>query len=243
MLALKKGEGSRFFLSTTLWTAGLVTVASVFYVVAGSPPEGAWSVWHAAFRLTAWVGLFLPYASFAGGVAVHASLPQRSVALRAVLLAAISYGLQAYVSPVAEYRDRTSRGGDVVTAFPFGPRTPGGFTALRSAVEADPPARYSFSVDHPLETPPNWLTYLIHSLIVVAGFALLAALLGYQVGFLTSGLSPPARRNARWALGLTTALTFFVAEAAGGGSLSANVRETRSSQRIRVGRRQRNRGC
>lgn len=215
MLAHKRTETPRFFLPVTIWMAGLVALASVYQVVAGPSYGEAWSLWDAAYRLTAGAGLFLPYAAFAGGVAVYASLPPRSAALRAVLLAAISYGLLAYVSPIAEYRERASREEDVVTAFPFGPETPGGLIALRSAVETDPPATYSFRTDRPLERPPNWLTYLIHSLFVVAVFAILAALLGQQVGFLTSGLSPPARRNARWALGLATALAFFVAEAAG----------------------------
>ena len=216
MLANKGTETPRFFLPVTIWTAGLVALASVYQLLTGFPEGGAPNLWSVAYYFTTMAGLCLPYASFAGGLAVHASLPMRSVVFRAALLASISYGLLAYASPVAEHRQEAAGGGDVVAKFPFGPDTPGGLRALKSAVEADPPARPSFRIDRPLETPPNWLTYLIHSLVVVAGFAILAALRGYQFGFLTSGLSPPARRNARWALGLATALAFFVAEAAGG---------------------------
>ena len=50
----------------------------------------------------------------------------------------------------------------------------------------------------------------------MALFAILAGLLGQLVGFLTGSLSPPARRNARWALGLLTAILFFLAQAVGG---------------------------
>jgi hypothetical protein len=88
--------------------------------------------------------------------------------------------------------------------------------AVRAQVEANPPSEFSYSVDRPFESSPGWLTYRIHSLAVFSLFAILAALLGRQAGFLTSGLSPPARRNARWAIGLFTAVAFFLAEAVGG---------------------------
>ena len=100
--------------------------------------------------------------------------------------------------------------------YPFGPPTPGGLLAHRSAIEADPPETYNFRVDSPLSRPPNWLTYLFHSVIALAFYSVFAVLLGHRSGKLTTGLSPPDRRNARWALGLVGAIAFFVAEAAGG---------------------------
>jgi len=81
---------------------------------------------------------------------------------------------------------------------------------------ADPPGKFSLHIDRPLEQPPNWLTYRIHSPVVIAGFALLAALMGRGLAGLTTGLSPPRRRIARLGLGLAAALAFFLAHAAGG---------------------------
>lgn len=98
----------------------------------------------------------------------------------------------------------------------MGAPTPSQLRARRGIVIATPPETYSFRRDRPFESPPNWLTYRIHSPVVIALFAILGALLGQLVAFLTSGLSPPARRNARWALGLFSALAFFIAEVAGG---------------------------
>ena len=71
--------------------------------------------------------------------------------------------------------------------------------AAPAAVEADPPERYTFRIDRPLEQPPNWLTYLLHSVLAIAFYSVFAALLGHLSGKLTTGLSPPNRRNARWA--------------------------------------------
>jgi hypothetical protein len=99
---------------------------------------------------------------------------------------------------------------------PLGPRTPGTLLRIRAAVEADPPPSFGFRTDRPLELPPNWLTYLIHSVVALSLFSVLAAFLGYMAGFLTTGLSPPARRKARWALGLATGAAFFFALMAAG---------------------------
>ena len=81
---------------------------------------------------------------------------------------------------------------------------------------------YSFRIGRPLTHPPNWLTYLLHSVVVITCFTILAALLGHRGGTLTTGLSPPNRRNARWALGLASSIAFFLAEAAGGDWVRAN---------------------
>ena len=37
-----------------------------------------------------------------------------------------------------------------------------------------------------------------------------SAIIGYLVGFLTNGLSPPIRRRTRWMLGLVNAFTWVV---------------------------------
>ena len=212
----ERGEGLKFNAAVTAWVGALVGLALSYRLMTGGPLGGSWSIWDVAYPLPGWTGMFLPFASFAGGLALHKFFSPRAVAIRAVPVVALSYCLLAYALPIAEYQARSAWDREVAIEFPFGPRTPAGLRAQRSAVQADPPANYSLSVDRPLEHPPNWLTYLIHSLVVIAGFAVLAALLGHLVGGLTSGLSPPARRNARWGLGLLSAVAFFLAQAAGG---------------------------
>jgi hypothetical protein len=206
----------RFFLATAIWLASLVALTVSYHVLTGLPDRGPWSFWNLVYPFAAWLGLLLPYASFAGGMADWASLPPRGVMLRGFLLAALAYGLVAYASPTGEYRVRAAADADLAAEFPLGPRTPGALRGLRSTIESNPPETYNFSIERPLERPPNWLTYLLHSVVAIAAFAVFGALLGQQSGALTSGLSPPARRNARWALGLLSAVAFFLAEAAGG---------------------------
>jgi hypothetical protein len=83
-------------------------------------------------------------------------------------------------------------------------------------VEAHPPDSFSFQVDRPLQRPPNWLTYLIHGPAAIAAFAVLSALIGWLTAGLTTGLSPPIRFSARWAIGLASALSFLLVEFAAG---------------------------
>jgi hypothetical protein len=207
----------RFFPQVTAWLGLLVGLAFSHLLLTGGPGGRSWSGWEIAYLLPGWVGLFLPFTAFAGGSTAHSALHPRSMAGRALLLSVISYGFLAYGSPLADYRARASQGADMVAEFPLGPLTPSTLLRLRGIAEAEPAASHSFRVGRPFEYPPNWLTYLLHSRAAVALFAILAVLLGQRAGFLTSGLSPPARRNACWALGLATGIAFFVAEAAGGG--------------------------
>ena len=206
----------RFFPPVAAWTGLLVGLALSHLLLTGVLGGPSWSGWEIAYLLPGWVGLFLPFTAFAGGSAAHSRLHPRSMASRALLLSVISYGLLAYGSPLADHRARASQGADLVAELPFGPLTPSTLLRLRGIAEADPAATYSFRVGRPYERPPNWLTYLLHSRVAVSLFALLAALIGQRAGFLTGGLSPPARRNARWALGLAIGIAFFGAEAAGG---------------------------
>ena len=106
-------------------------------------------------------------------------------------------------------------GADLQSVHPFGPDTPGALVAQRRAIVANPPERFSFRVSEPLTHPPNWLTYGLHSPIVLSVFAIFAAFLGRKGRTLTTGLSPPNRKNSRWALGLVVSLAFFLAVAAG----------------------------
>ena len=205
-----------FFGATTMWVGGLVVIILIFHAMSGSLLWREARTWLWISVLSGNIGTLIPFAAFAGGVVACRSLSAGGIAARAVVLSAISYGLLGYASPLAEYQDALASGRDVTAFYPFGPSTPGAQAAQREAVRANPPEAYSFSTEHPLRIPPNWLTYLIHHLWSLALFAVLAALMGRLGGKLTTGLSPPARRNARWALGLGTGLAFFIPLAAAG---------------------------
>jgi len=206
----------RFFLPVAVWLALLVGLALSHLLLTGAFGGKSWSGLEIACLLPGWLGLFLPFVAFAGGSAAYSALKPGSLVGRALLLTLISYGLLAFASPLADYRARTAEGANLEAELPLGPLTPATLMELRARAEADPPAEFSFRVGRPYERPPNWLTYLLHSRAAVAFFAVLAVLLGQAAGFLTSGLAPPARRNARWALGLASGIPFFFAVSAGG---------------------------
>ena len=208
-------NGARFFQATGLWATALVVIA-VVYQVATAAPGGGWQPTSLGNQTLAWFGILLPFAAFAGGLSISRASSLWSAGRYAVPVAVIAYVLVAYAAPIARYRIQSSRGVDVSSLYPFGPSTPPALKALRDQGEADPPPEFRLSADRPFELPPNWLTYLLNSAAAMSVFAILAALMGHLAGVLTSGLSPPARRNARWAIGLLSAGAFFLAEAGGG---------------------------
>jgi hypothetical protein len=120
--------------------------------------------------------------------------------------------LLAYGAPLAEHSLSGLHGIDVDSQYPFGPYTPGGLLEIREAVQENPPDAFAKGMSRPLENPPNWWTYLLHSIMAVSGFTLLAALVGKEVGVVTRGIPPPVRANVRWGLGLATMVAFFLAE-------------------------------
>lgn len=200
----------RFFLATGTWAAALVMIAAAHQVATASP-GGAWHYADLGYQALAWFGLVLPFAAFAGGLSISRDSSIWAAGKYAVPLAVLSYVLLAYGAPIARDRLQNPSGSDISTQAHPGPRTPSALKAWRAQVEANPPAEFDYSVDRPLARPPVWLTYRLHSVAAIAFFAILAALLGQLAGYLTTGLSPPARRNARWAIGLLSALAFYMA--------------------------------
>jgi hypothetical protein len=205
--------GGRFFTVAGVWLAGLVGLALLFQVVTWPARWDALGLRETALFLPGWVALLLAPSAFAGGLAVSDSSRRWGVALRGFLLALLTYALLAYGDPPAEYRLTALHGEDLASQYPFGPYTPGGLLKIRQAVRANPPETYSPGRSRPLETPPNWWTYLLHSIMAVSGFTVLAALVGKEVGVVTRGIPPPVRANVRWGLGLATMVAFFLAEA------------------------------
>jgi hypothetical protein len=198
------------------WVAAPVAIVLIHQLFVGPPLGEMWQPWDVVALFAAWVGFFLPFACFAGGLTTPGLGSARAVLLRGVVLAVISYFLMAYGFPLANEAAQAEHGVAEGIHSHFGAETPSMLRTLRAAAKAGAPDQYSFRIERLSDRPPNWLTYLIHSRYALALFGVLATLLGHRAGSLTSGLSPPALWNARWTLGLMTALLFFVAEAAGG---------------------------
>ncbi len=205
----------KFFRPILFWTIGLVALALAAWLASPEGRNGAWTFWGGAYLVLGWIGLFLPFATYSGGLAAPSPTPTRSVTLRALSIAALYFVVAAFGKPVAEYRQRVETGGDITVQFPLGPETPATILSLAEAVRASPPERFSFSTDRPLARPPNWLMFSFHSFFALAAFCILSAFLGQLVAFLTNGLSPPARTNTRWAVGLITAFLVLAASTLG----------------------------
>ncbi len=213
---VKGWRGSLILFSrTAFWTLVLLAVPGLVQVIA-HPPGGNGGALEWIFLIASWVGLCLPFAAFAGGVAGQGHLNATRLAVSAGLVSVLSLFLLGYASPHLNKLADAEKGLDVSLLYPMGPVTMGGLSDLRARVEADPPQEFSYRFDRPLDSPPSWITYQIHTPLVLSLFAILAAFLGALTASLTTGLSPPARKNARWAIGLLSSVLFIWAEAMGG---------------------------
>jgi hypothetical protein len=205
----------RSALPTVMWTIFPTAGVFLFNLAFGRPPTGPWTLLQAVRPVPGWLGLFLPFAAFASGLATWRGRSRWEPVVHGLMAAAMTYGLLAYAAPVAKQTSLVKNSAEPRTQFDFHPATPGSLKEWRASIEADPPAQFTFMLERPLERPPNWLTFLLHNPAVMALFAILAVFLGQQVGFLTSGLSPPWRQNSRWAVGLLAAIGFWVSFMAG----------------------------
>ena len=205
----------RFFLATGAWSLIPAAGVFVFRILVASPLAGTWTFTEAFYPVVGWIGLFLPFAAFAGGLTASRRGDRGRVAGLGLLVAVLAYGMLAYGAPVLRARAGPDAELGVGQGVALGPNTPGNLRARRTLVEAYPPAQYSFSTDRPLERPPNWLTYGIQSLLAISLFAVFSALLGHQVGLITAGRSPPIRQNTRWALGIFCSVAFLGAASVG----------------------------
>lgn len=203
------GDIARALTATTAWTIGLVGAIVVFLTVAVSQPQ-PWSghMWLA--QVTGLVGFILPFAAFAGGVAIRdGTFGRRGTVIAG--LAGLVVGLAGYasaevVSPLVDYA-ALADDPDVAEIRPFGPRTPAGTLRQLSFLEANPPQAYR--VGDPARTPPNRVLLLFHVPIAFVAFAALNCMLGHFVSRLTNALRAPSRRNVRLATGLAGGLGFF----------------------------------
>ena len=191
------------------WTGVLVCVVVVFHTLAVAQPR-PWSAWHWLSHVSGVAGLIIPFAAFAGGIALtRTQRPRNRLAWVVGLLAAITaYTMSEFVSPLADHA-AVAPHGEVVESRPFGPRTPLGTLRQLSFVEANPPEVYTLGDS--ARTPPNRVRLLLHMPLALSAFALLNTLLGLLTAGLTSTLPPPSRRNARLAIGLASGLAYFTA--------------------------------
>lgn len=192
-----------------LWTGLLVCMVVVFHTLAVAQPQ-PWSAWHWLSYVSGVAGLILPFAAFAGGIALVRKRRHRirRVCVAGLLAAITAYALSEFVSPLADYA-AFAPNGEVVETRPFGPRTPLGTLRQLSFVEANPPREYTLG--DPARTPPNRVRLLLHLPLAMGAFALLNTLLGLLTADLTRALPPPARRNTRFAIGLAGGLAYFAA--------------------------------
>lgn len=208
--------GTRFFRATATWTIVLLLAPALVQLLSGPLHHRGWTGWEIGYLLTGWLGLFLPYAAFAGGLAVRRRGSPLPTMRDAGLVGVAAFLLLGFAAPWMEYQWESSKGLPVETRYPAGAETVGNLVALRDLVKEAGPTEFSYSVENPLQLPPSWITYLIHRPAASAVFAVLVALLGQITGFLTSGLPPGLRRNARWAAGLAISGLAFLAQAFGG---------------------------
>ena len=195
---------------TLQWTGVLVCMIVVFHTLAVAQPR-PWSGWDWLSHVSARAGLIIPFAAFASGIVlVHKWRHRTRLAWAAGLLAAItSYTLSDVVSPLADYAEFASAE-EAAETRPFGPRTPLGTLRQLRFVEANPPSGSSLRRDN-ASMPPNRVRLLLHRPLALSVFALLNMLLGLLTADLTRALPPPARRNARFAIGLGSGLAYFTA--------------------------------
>jgi len=203
---------ARSYLRATLvWTAGLTAV----WVMAAVASSMGRSLFTLADALET-VAYALAFCSFAGGLALaHHREPgwlgERAdrlwIAVFAVLaVGALVWVLLAYAAPVLEYRSapEASR----ATVYPLGAHTPGGLTALRDAVSANPDPNPRPSMNVPFRWAASWVDYLRARPRIAGALAILNVILGVLAASMTLGMRPGRRRRVRWFLGLLSAFVF-----------------------------------
>ncbi len=189
--------GSLLVLQLATWRAGTDT-----------------ALWWASFAAGR-LGLILPYALFAagvalGGVRVHSARVARRALAIGIAFASLAYVLTAWVEPELDHAQLTTRGAATAERTRFGPQTPVGLLRNLRFVEANPPEEYSTSVDAPHRRPPDMLRWALHRPAAWAVFGLINLLLGVLAARATAGLRRRSRRNARLAVGVLGGIAFFV---------------------------------
>ena len=172
--------------------------------------SGLWWLWSAVDR----IGMAIPFALFAGGVALSQVLQEsrrlvQGVVVAAIAWSALSYLLTAWVEPIIHHRHLVSSGPVAAARVELGAQTPTGVLRSLRIVEENPPHEYSMSVDAPNESPPNVLRWILHRPAALAVFGLVNVFLGVLSAQLTNTLRRSSRRNARVGIGVLGGIAFF----------------------------------
>jgi len=202
---------ARALKAAIVWALGLVAAIVVFVTVAVDQTQ-PWSGWTWLAYLASMLGLMLPFAAFAGGVAIRgrnaAAGSIATAALAGLVIGLASYPLSEVVRPLADYAALADES-DLADMRPFGPSTPAGKLRQLRFVEANPPEQYR--VGHVTRTPPNRVRFLLHIPLALAVFSVLNCMLGLYASRLTATLRAASRRNGCLAIGLAGGLGFFAA--------------------------------
>ena len=200
-----------FLRHTFVWALVLSAIVYVLNLI--NAPQVNWGPGRFTYAWVTNFGLFILFASFAGGVAVQTAWGGQSRRMTSLggglVVAVLSFVCLAYLSPLAEHRAHTARGMDMEVYAPFGPETPGGRLAhLRYAREHPTDTRRQ-SVGAPLLISVSWVEHLLHGLFVLPWLGLIYGVVGHIVAELTHAIRPSRRRHARWVLGVLVPFTFF----------------------------------
>ncbi len=214
-----------------LWTLGLSGAAIGYGALTTLDRSGLGAFTLALWYLPDTIGTILPLAVFAGGAhlagcgtAVRGFIHRWAIALAA--LCVLSFGLTSIAAPLIGYHlDSRRAPEDAETLYPFGAETPWNTLRRLSHVRENPPSEFVFSVEAPLQVPPNWIAHVLAARAVAAFFTIVNGLLGLALGLMASGWARGHRHRSLWALGVASATAFVVGQIFVGGivrqSLSA----------------------
>jgi len=197
--------------AASICALGLVAAIVVFVTLAVDQPQ-PWSGWAWLEYLAGRLGFILPFAAFAGGVAIWRRGPA-SGSTRAAVLAGLAIGLASYASseiagPLANYAALADEP-DLADVRPFGPSTPAGKLRQLRFVEANPPEQYGLG--DAARTPPNYVRFLLHLPVALVVFSVLNCMLGLYATRMMYTLRSATRRNGSLAIGLAGGLGLFAA--------------------------------
>ena len=197
--------------AASICALGLVAAIVVFVTLAVDQPQ-PWSGWAWLEYLAGRLGFILPFAAFAGGVAIWRRGPAAGSTWVAVW-AGLAIGLTSYASseivgPLANYAALADEP-DLADVRPFGPSTPAGKLRQLRFVDANPPEQYSLG--DAARTPPNYVRFLLHLPVAFVVFSILNCLLGLYARRMMYVLRSATRRNGCLAIGLAGGLGLFAA--------------------------------
>lgn len=181
------------------WTLGLVVLVHIYIELYAQAHPSMQSMRFVLERSVLNAGALLAPAAIAAGLRSRGLRRSELLAL-ALSIAAVSFLITGILNPVIEYNQAARLGTDLEQYYPFGLGLPGDVLERRAYVLENPPEEYSYSVEHPLRTAPNWLLFAFLAPFAVALFAAMMVWVGASLARTTTGLSPPARRNVHLAV-------------------------------------------